>query len=267
MAVRTARSAVHHREQARCRWQYWDRDGGAGTRGRLYAPLCPDRERHQSGAFRQAQLQFPPRHCPGGGHHRVPNVVSVTPSLPVETIPQLIAHAKANPGKLNFGAPTAGTLLLAAELFKMMAGVNIVHVAYRGGGGLTDLLAGRLQVSFDVMPSVIEYVRAGKLRGLAVTTAARSPALPDLPPVGDFVPGYEASSWHGIGAPKNTPADIVEKLNNEINAVLTDPKVIGRLAELGGVPMPMTPVQFGQFVADETEKWGKVIKSAGIKPE
>jgi tripartite-type tricarboxylate transporter receptor subunit TctC len=205
--------------------------------------------------------------APVGGITRVPNVVSVTPALPVETIPQLIAHAKANPGKLNFGAPTAGTLLLAGELFNMMAGVNIVHVAYRGGGGVTDLLAGRLQVSFDVMPTVIEYVRAGKLRGLAVTTAARSPALPDLPPVGDFVPGYEASSWHGIGAPKNTPADIVEKLNNEINAVLTDPKVIGRLAELGGVPMPMTPVQFGQFVADETEKWGKVIKSAGIKPE
>jgi tripartite-type tricarboxylate transporter receptor subunit TctC len=147
---------------------------------------------------------------------------------PVETIPQLIAHAKANSGKLNFGAPTAGTLLLAGELFKMMAGVNIVHVAYRGGGGqaVSDLLAGRLQVSFDVMPTVIEYVRAGKLRGLAVTTAARSPALPDLPPVGDFVPGYEASSWHGIGVPKNTPADIVQKLNSKMNAALDDPKVI-----------------------------------------
>jgi tripartite-type tricarboxylate transporter receptor subunit TctC len=205
--------------------------------------------------------------APVGGITRVPNVVSVTPSLPVETIPQLIAHAKANPGKLNFGAPTAGTLLLAAELFKMMAGVNIVHVAYRGGGGLTDLLAGRLQVSFDVMPSVIEYVRAGKLRGLAVTTAARSPALPDLAPVGDFVAGYEASSWHGIGVPKNTPADIVQKLNSEMNAVLGDPKVIARLAEIGGVPLPMTPVQFGQFVADETEKWAKVVKFVGIKPE
>ena len=207
--------------------------------------------------------------APVGGITRVPNVVSVTPSLPVETIPQLIAHAKANPGKLNFGAPTAGTLLLAGELFKMMAGVNIVHVAYRGGGGqvVTDLLAGRLQVSFDVMPTVIEYVRAGKLRGLAVTTAARSPALPDLPPVGDFVPGYEASSWHGIGTPKNTPADVVQKLNSEMNAVLGDPKVIARLAEIGGVPLPMTPLQFGQFVADETEKWAKVIRAAGIKAE
>jgi len=151
----------------------------------------------------------------------------------------------------------------------MMAGVNIVHVAYRGGGGqvVTDLLAGRLQVSFDVMPTVIEYVRAGKLRGLAVTTAARSPALPDLPPVGDFVPGYEASSWHGIGVPKNTPADIVQKLNSEMNAVLGDPKVIVRLAEIGGVPLPMTPAQFGQFVADETEKWAKVVKFVGIKPQ
>ena len=155
------------------------------------------------------------------------------------------------------------------ELFKMMAGVNIVHVAYRGGGGqvVTDLLAGRLQLSFDVMPTVIEYVRAGKLRGLAVTTAARSPALPDLPPVGDFVPGYEASSWHGIGVPKNTPADIVQKLNSEMNAVLGDPKVIVRLAEIGGVPLPMTPVQFGQFVAEETEKWAKVVKFVGIKPQ
>src|SRR5215475_14327724 len=196
---------------------------------------------------------------------RVPNLVSVNLSLPVETIPQLIAHANANPGKLNFGAPTAGTVLLSGELFKMMAGVNIVHVAYRGGGGqvVTDLLAGRLQVSFDVMPTVIEYVRAGKLRGLAVTTAARSPALPDLPPVGDFVPGYEASLWHGIGVPKNTPADFVQKLNSEMNAVLSDPKVIARLAEIGGVPLPMTPVQFRQFVADE--KWGNVSRALNIK--
>jgi tripartite-type tricarboxylate transporter receptor subunit TctC len=151
----------------------------------------------------------------------------------------------------------------------MMTGVNIVHVPYGGGGGqvVTDLLTGRMQVSFDIMPATIEYVRAGKLRALAVTTATRSPALPDIPTVGDFVPGYEASSWHGIGVPNNRPADIVEKLNNEINAVLADPKVISRLAELGGVPMPMAPVQFGQFVAHETEKWSKVVKFAGIKPE
>jgi tripartite-type tricarboxylate transporter receptor subunit TctC len=207
--------------------------------------------------------------APVAGIIRVPNVVSVIPSLPIETIPQLIAYAKTNPGKLNFGAPTAGTILLAGELFNMTAGVKIMHVPYAGGGGqvITDLLAGRMQVSFDIMPAIIEYVRTGKLRGLAVTTAARSPALPDLPTVGDFVSGYEASSWHGIGVPKNTPPEIVEKLNNEINAVLADPKVIERLAELGGIPMPMTPFQFGQFVASETEKWGKVVTFAGIKPD
>ena len=207
--------------------------------------------------------------APVAGIIRVPNLVSVTPSLPVETIPQLIAYAKANPGKLNFGAPTAGTLLLAGELFKMMTGVNIVHVPYGGGGGqaITDLLTGRMQVSFDIMPATLEYVRAGKLRALAVTTATRSPVLPDIPTVGDFVPGYEASSWHGIGVPKNTSADIVEKLNEEMNAVLADPKVIARLAEFGGAPMPMTPVQFGQFVANETEKWATVVRFAGIKPE
>ena len=269
MDIRPARSAVHHREQARCRWQYWDRDGGAGTADGYTLLYVVTANAISPALFDKLNFNFLRDIAPVGGITRVPNVVSVTPALPVETIPQLIAHAKANPGKLNFGAPTAGTLLLAGELFKMMAGVNIVHVAYRGGGGqvVTDLLAGRLQVSFDVMPTVIEYVRAGKLRGLAVTTAARSPALPDLPLVGDFVPGYEASSWHGIGVPKNTPADIVEKLNNEINAVLTDPKVIARLAEIGGVPMPMTRVQFGQFVANETEKWAKVVKFAGIKAD
>ena len=151
----------------------------------------------------------------------------------------------------------------------MMTGVNIVHVPYGGGGGqaITDLLTGRMQVSFDIMPATLEYVRAGTLRALAVTTATRSPVLPDIPTVGDFVPGYEASSWHGIGIPKNTPVDIVEKLNDEINAVLADPKVIARLAEFGGVPMPMTPGQFGQFVANETEKWATVVRFAGIKPE
>jgi len=151
----------------------------------------------------------------------------------------------------------------------MMTSVNIVHVPYGGGGGqaITDLLTGRMQVSFDIMPATLEYVRAGKLRALAVTTATRSPVLPDIPTVGDFVPGYEASSWHGIGVPKNTSADIVEKLNEEMNAVLADPKVIARLAEFGGAPMPMTPVQFGQFVANETDKWAKVVTFAGIKPE
>jgi tripartite-type tricarboxylate transporter receptor subunit TctC len=205
---------------------------------------------------------------PVAGIIRVPNLVSVNLSLPVKTIPQLITHAKANPGKLNFGAPTAGTVPLSGELFKMMTGVNIVHVPYSNSAQtVTDLLAGQMQVSFDVMPTTIEYVRTGKPRALAVTTAARSPALPDIPVVGDFVPGYEASSWHGVGVPKGTPAEIVDKLNNEINTGLADPKLKARMADLGGVPMPMTPAGFGTFIAEETEKWGKVVKFAGVKAD
>jgi tripartite-type tricarboxylate transporter receptor subunit TctC len=199
---------------------------------------------------------------------RVPNLVSVNLSLRVKTVPQLIAHAKANPGELNFGAPNGGTVQLSGELFKMMTGVNIVHVPYSNQmQAVTDLIVGQIQVSFDVMPTTIEYARAGKLRALAVTTATRSPALPDTPTVGDFVPGYEASSWHGVGVPKNTPVEIVAKLNKEINAGLADPTLKARLADLGGVPMPMTPADFGQFIAAETEKWGKVVKFAGLKPE
>ena len=202
---------------------------------------------------------------PVAGIIRVPNLVSVNLSLPVETIPQLITHAKANPGKLNFGAPTVGTVPLSGELFN---GVHIVHVPYSNSAqAVTDLLAGQMQVSFDVMPTTIEYVRTGKLRALAVTTATRSPALPDVPVVGDFVPGYEASSWHGVGVPKNTPAEIVDKLNNEINAGLADPKIKARLADLGSTPLVGSPADFGKFIADETEKWAKVIKFAGIKAD
>ena len=218
--------------------------------------------------FENLKFNFMRDIAPVAGIIRVPNLVSVNLSLPVKTIPQLIAYANANPGKLNFGAPKGGTVQLSGELFKMMSGVNIVHVAYSNQmQAVTDLFVDRIQVSFDVMPTTIEYARTNKLRPLAVTTAMRSPALPDIPTVGDFVPGYEASSWHGVGVPKDTPAEIVEKLNREINAVLTDPKLKARLADLGGVPMPMTPPEFGKFIADETEKWAKVIKFAGIKPE
>jgi len=218
--------------------------------------------------FENLKFNFMRDIAPVAGIIRVPNLVSVNLSLPVKTIPQLIAYANANPGKLNFGAPNGGTVQLSGELFKMMAGVNIVHVAYSNQiQAVTDLFVDRIQVSFDVMPTTIEYARTNKLRALAVTTATRSPALPDIPAVGDFVPGYEASSWHGVGAPKDTPTEIVEKLNREINAVLTDPKLKARLADLGGVPMPMTPPEFGKFVGDETEKWAKVIKFAGIKAD
>jgi tripartite-type tricarboxylate transporter receptor subunit TctC len=206
--------------------------------------------------------------APVAGTIRVPNLVTVNLSLPVKTIAELVAYAKASPGKLNFGAPNGGTIQLSGELFKMMSDVNIVHVPYTNQTqAVTDLLAGHMQVSFDVMPTTIEFVRTGKLRALAVTTAARSPALPDTPTVSDFVSGYESSSWHGVGVPKNTPAEIVEKLNKEINAGLADSKIKTRIADLGGVPMPMTPAGFGQFIAEETEKWSKVVKFAGAKAE
>jgi tripartite-type tricarboxylate transporter receptor subunit TctC len=199
---------------------------------------------------------------------RVPNLVAVNQSLPINSIPQLIAYAKANPGRLNFGAPTGGTVLLTGMLFNTMAGVNIVHVPYSNQmQAVTDLIAGRVQVSFDAMPTTIEYARAGKLRALAVTTETRSPGLPDVPSVAEFVPGYDASSWHGICAPRNTPAEVVERLNTEINAGLADPMLKERLASLGGTVAPGTPADFGRFLAEETEKWAKVVKFAGLKPD
>jgi tripartite-type tricarboxylate transporter receptor subunit TctC len=206
--------------------------------------------------------------APVAGIIRVPNLVTVNLSLPVKTIPQLIAYAKANPGKLNFGAPNGGTVQLSGEMFKMMSGLNIVHVPYSNQmQAVADLLADQIQVSFDVMPTTIEYARTGKLRALAVTTATRSPALPDVPTVGDFVPGYEASSWHGVGTPKDTSAEIIDTLNREINAALADPQFKARLADLGGTVLSGSPADFGKFIASETEKWAKVVKFAGIKPE
>jgi len=206
--------------------------------------------------------------APVAGTIRVPNLVAVNQSLPINSIPQLIGYAKANPGRLNFGAPTGGTVLLTGVLFNMMAGVSIVHVPYSNQmQAVTDLIASRMQVSFDAMPTTIEYVRAGELRALAVTTATRSPALPDVPSVGEFVPGYDASSWHGVYAPRNTPAEVIERLNTAINAGLADPLLKERLAGLGGTVAPGTPTEFGRFVAQETEKWAKVVKFAGLKPD
>jgi tripartite-type tricarboxylate transporter receptor subunit TctC len=198
-----------------------------------------------------------------------PNIMSVNPSVPAKTVPEFISYAKANPDKLTVASSGIGSPgHVAGELFKMMAGVDMVHVPYRSAGlALTDLLAGQVQVGFPSMPSSIEYIRAGKLRALAVATAARSEALPDVPTVGEFVPGYEASGWFGVGAPRATPAEIVDKLNKEVNAALADPKMRARLADLGGTPLPGSPAQFGKLIVDETEKWGKVIKFAGIKPQ
>ena len=206
--------------------------------------------------------------APVAGIIRVPNVMVVHPSVPAKTVPEFIAYAKANPGKINMASAGNGTTPhMAGELFKMMAGVDMVHVPYRGGApALTDLLGGQVQVMFDAMPSSIEHIRAGKLRALAVTTATRSEALPDIPTVGEFVPGYEASAWFGVGAPKNTPAEIIDKLNKEINAGLADPKIKARLADFGGTVLAGSPADFGKLIADETEKWAKVIKFAGIKP-
>jgi tripartite-type tricarboxylate transporter receptor subunit TctC len=200
---------------------------------------------------------------------RQPLVMAVHPSVPARTVQEFIAYVKANPRKLNMASGGTGTGgHIAGELFKMMTGVNMVHVPYRGGGpALLDLLAGQVQVYFADSVASIEYIRAGKLRPLAVTTATRAEALPDVPTVAEFVPGYEASTWYGIGAPTGTPAEIIGKLNKEIYAALADPKMTARFAEWGATTLPGSPADFGRLIADETEKWGKVIKSAGIKPE
>jgi tripartite-type tricarboxylate transporter receptor subunit TctC len=207
--------------------------------------------------------------APVAGILSMPDVMEVNPSLPVKTVPEFIAYARANPGKVAMAsAGTGGATHVAGELFKAMTGINMVHVPYRGDApALVDLMGGQVQVMFDLMPASIEYIKTGKLRALGVTTAARSEALPDLPTVGEFVPGYEASAWLGIGAPAKTPVEIIDKLNREINAVLSDPKFKARLAELGGIVSPGSPAEFGKLIADETEKWGKLIRAANIKPE
>jgi tripartite-type tricarboxylate transporter receptor subunit TctC len=200
---------------------------------------------------------------------RTPFVMVVNPSVPAKTVPEFIAYAKANPGKINYASAGTGTSThLTGELFKMMAGVDMVHVPYRGGGpAFNDLLAGQVQVMFPTTVGSIGYIRAGRLRALAVTAATRADVLPDIPTVGDFVPGYEASNWYGIGAPRNTPVEVIEKLNKETNAGLADPKLKARFADLGGTVLPGTPADSGKLIADETEKWGKVVKFVGIKAD
>jgi tripartite-type tricarboxylate transporter receptor subunit TctC len=207
--------------------------------------------------------------APVAGVMRLPSVVVVHPSVPAKTIPEFIAYAKANPGKLSMASAGTGTVPhVAGELFKMMAGIDMAHVPYRGGGQvMTDLIAGQVQVSFIGLTVAIEHIRSGKVRALAVTTATRSDVLPDIPTVGDFVPGYEASGWSGIGSPKNTPSQIVDKLNKEINAGLADPNMKARLADLGGTVLAGSPADFGKLIAEETDKWGEVVKFTGIKAE
>jgi len=207
--------------------------------------------------------------APVAGIMRVPYVMVVNPSVPAKSVPEFIAYARANPRKPNMAsAGTGAGSHIAGELFKMMAGVDMVHVPYRGvAPALTDLLGGQVQVTFASMPSVIDYIKSGALRAFAVTTTTRLEVLPDIPTVGEFVPGYEASAWFGIGVPKNTPAEIVDKLNKEINAGLVDPKLKARFADLGGTVMMGSPTDFGRFIAEETEKWGKVIRAANIKAD
>jgi tripartite-type tricarboxylate transporter receptor subunit TctC len=219
--------------------------------------------------FAKLNFDFIRDTTPVAGLIRFPDVVEVNPSLPIHTIPELIAYAKANPGKLNFASSGVGsTLHVAGELFKMMTGADIVHVPYRGGGpALIDLMSGRVQLMFDNLPTSLQYIRQGKLRALAVTSAQRAAVLPDVPVVADFVPGYEASAWYGLVAPKGTPDAIVERLNREVNAILAKPEITKQLADLSASPLPGSAADFGKLIADETAKWGKVIKFAGIKPE
>jgi len=219
--------------------------------------------------FERLNFNFSDDLAPVAGLVRFANVMTVHASCPATTVPEFIAYAKANPGKLNHGSSGRGTTQhLAGELFKMMTGVSFVHVAYRGAApALTDLLGGQVQLLFEALPASIEHIKSGSIRGLAVTTAARSPALPEVPTVGEYVPGYEASGWNGLLAPKNTPAEIRERLNRVINAGLDHPKVKARLASLGAPTLPVSPDDFGKLITAETEKWGRVVRAANIKAE
>jgi tripartite-type tricarboxylate transporter receptor subunit TctC len=250
--------------------------GNIGTEAVVRAPadgytllLCGSLNATNATIYDKLNFDFIRDIAPVAGIFRGAYVILVHPAVPAKSVPEFIAYAKANPGKVNLASAGNGTgSHVAGELFKMMAGVDMAHVPYRGGGpALNDLLGGQVQVSFFSTPPSIQYIRAGKLRALAVTTATRSDALPDIPAVGEFVPGYEASQWNGIGAPKNTPTEVVDKLNKEINASLADPKLQARLADLGGAVIALSPADFGKFIADETEKWAKVIRALNIKAE
>jgi tripartite-type tricarboxylate transporter receptor subunit TctC len=219
--------------------------------------------------YKKLSFNFMRDTLPVGGLMRVPNVMEVNPSLPAKSVAEFIAYAKANPGKVNWASSGNGTSVhLSGELFKIMSGVELTHVPYRGSApALTDMISGTVQVMFDNMPSSLPHIQAGKLRPLGVTTAQRSPALPDVPPVAETVPGYEASAFFGMSVPKGTPDEIIEKLNKEMNAALADPAMKAKLADLGGVVISGTPADFGKVVAAETEKWAKVIQTGGVSLE
>ena len=231
--------------------------------------LVPSNAAINGSLYNNLNYDFARDLTPVGGVSRETEVMVVNPSFPAKTALEFINYAKANPGKINMASPGIGTgPHMAGELFKYMTGIEMTHVAYRGSApAITDLLGGQVQVYFAPLSTSIEYLKTSKLRALGVTTAARVAALPDVPPLGDFVPGYETSTWYGIGAPKKTPAEIVDRLNKEINAGLADPGMTARLAALGSSAFPVSPAEFGKFIADETEKWAKVIKFARIEPD
>jgi hypothetical protein len=263
------RPAVHHRDPARRRHQYRDRVGGAGAGRRLHAAVRRRPECDQCDLYAKLNFNFIRDIAPVAGIVRVPNAMVVHPSVPATTVQEFIAYAKSNPGKINMASSGVGSSPhLAGELFKMMAGVDVQHVPYRGAApALTDLLAGQVQLYFVTTPSSIGYIKAGRLRAIAVTTAAPVSELPGVPTIREFLPGFEASAWYGVGSPKDTPADIIGKLNRAINGALADAKVHARLHELGCTIIPGSPAEFGQLIADETEKWGKVVKFSGAKAE
>jgi tripartite-type tricarboxylate transporter receptor subunit TctC len=230
--------------------------------------LCSSADAVNATMYDNLKFNFIQDVAPIAGISRAPLVLVVHPSFPAKTVPEFIAHAKANPGKISFGSAGIGTVAqMAGELFKVMAGVNLTHVPYRGlSPALTDLIGGQVQAIFSTTPPAIEHIKAGRLRGLAVTSTMRDETVPDLPPIGDFLRGYEATLVSGVVAPKHTSPAVIEKLNKEINAALADPRIRSKLADVGNVPLTMTSAAFGSLIGDETEKWAKVIKSAGIKP-
>jgi tripartite-type tricarboxylate transporter receptor subunit TctC len=256
-----------------------NRPGGGnniGTEAVVRAPadgytllLCGITNATNATIYDKLHFDFIRDNAPVAGISHGPFVMVVNPSVPAKSLPEFIAYAKANPRKVNMASAGNGSAPhVAGELFKMMAGVDMVHVPYRGQGpAMTDLLGGQVQILFAAAPGTADYIKTGKLRALAVTTATRMPDLPEVPTVADSVPGYEASQWYGFAAPKNTPAEIVDKLNREINAAIADPGMKAKLAAIGGNPMPGSPADFGKLIADETEKWGKVVRAAGLKPE
>jgi tripartite-type tricarboxylate transporter receptor subunit TctC len=242
----------------------------ARTRPDGYTLLCVTTANEISATlYEKLNFNFIRDIAPVAGFVRLPLVMEVNPSAPAKTVPEFIAYAKANPGKINMASAGNGTIQqVAGELFNMMAGIKMLHVPYRGSPpALTDLMGGQVQVMLDLTTSSIEYIRGGKLRALAVTTTMRSEALQGIPTISEFMPGYEASAWNGVGAPKDTPPEIVDKLNREINAGLANSTLKERIANMAAVPMPVTPAEFGKLIAAETEKWAKVIEFAGIKPE